>query len=49
MWGESEDRGERREGANLEAISARSHHGVRELTIRKRVKPEPRCITAGAA
>ncbi len=37
------------EDANAEAIAARSHHGVLELTIQKRVKPEPRRITVEAA
>jgi HSP20 family protein len=37
------------EDANAEAISARSIHGVLELTIQKQPKPEPRRITVEAA
>jgi len=37
------------DNANAEAISARSHHGVLELTIMKQVKPEPRRISVEAA
>lgn len=37
------------EDANAEAISARSTHGVLELTIPKQAKPEPRRITVEAA
>jgi len=37
------------EDANVEAISARSHHGVLELTIMKQAKLEPRRIAVEAA
>jgi HSP20 family protein len=37
------------EDADVEAISARSQHGVLELAIQKQVKPEPRRITVEAA
>lgn len=37
------------EDANTDAISARSTHGVLELTIPKQVKPEPRRISVEAA
>ena len=37
------------EDANTDAISARSAHGVLELTIPKQAKPEPRRISVEAA
>lgn len=37
------------EDANVEAISARSHHGVLELTIMKQARSEPRRIAVEAA
>lgn len=37
------------EDADAEAISARSHHGVLELTIMKQAKTEPRRIAVEAA